>query len=130
MQKIMEKEPGKASILGLWGNPFSAASVISNRITKSHRDTFSRFEYMDILTSVGNFKDVYLHLESLGLWMELSPGCIVALCGKTLLHEVGTGEGDRVCLAWYMRNNVHASLDVSSASWMSWQTYENFVSST
>ena len=125
--KITQADADKRPVFDLWGNPFSAGSVISNRGTKSHRDKGSRFEYMDILTSVGEFEEWYMHLESLGIGMELVPRSLVALCGATLLHQVDPGEGDRVCFAWYMRNSVLASYDITAAPWMNVDTYERFV---
>ena len=82
---------------------------------------------MDILTSIGDFRNTYFFLESLGFGMELTPGSVVALCSMTLLHEVNRGEGDRVCLAWYMRGKVHASLDASPGRWTNWDEYKPYV---
>ena len=127
IQKIMAKDPSKTTFLESWGNPFSAASVISNQEMESHWDSHSRYEYMDILTSVGSFRNMYVNFEGLGFGMELTPGCLVALCGMTLLHEVSWEKGDWVCFAWYMRGKVHASLDASPASWMKWDEYKSYV---
>jgi hypothetical protein len=48
---------------------------------------------------------------------------MVALLGKMLRHGVSDCEGDRVCIAQYMRDNVHSRMGVKSPGWMNLDMY-------
>lgn len=126
--KIAQRYPDLKPQLDQWGCPFTAVSVISNRVTPAHRDSKSRKQYFDILTSVGTFNKVKIKFEGLGYEVEMEPGGVCGLLGHVVNHEVPDwGPGDRVCVAWYMRSSVHASMDVFPADWMAQDRYRDVV---
>ena len=101
-----------------WTSAFSAWQVISNRITRAHRDIGAAPMVYDLLTCAGTYKSSLLHVQDLGARFHYTPGTVVALCGKVLLHEVKDWQGgERVCIAHYMRSAVHDRLRVSRPGW-------------
>jgi len=116
---------GPQDILCRWASVFNGVSVISNRITLPHRDTGSRFNWYDILATSGRYEGCTLELLSLGISLEYSTGSVVGILGKVLMHEVRTFEGDRVCYAYFMRNNVHEWARVPGSDWMYTKYYKS-----
>ena len=76
-----------------------------------------------MLVTVGTYNDGVLALPGIGLTFEYLSGAVVALCGKLLRHEVPEVSGNRVCLAYYMRDKVHERLGVAAPGWMSLDEY-------
>lgn len=112
------------NILTRWASVFSGVAVISNRITRSHRDVSSRDSWYDILATLGSYRDCMLNLPGLGISLEYGPGTVVGIAGKVLEHEVPSFDGDRVCYAYFMRNNVHSWAKVPCSDWMKTSYYE------
>jgi hypothetical protein len=106
------------NVLSRWSSVFNGMSVISNRETPAHRDNNSRAEWYDILATIGPYKEAVLDLSNIGLRLQYNSGTLVHLGGRLLRHGVHRTEGDRVCLAFYMRDNVHERVGVRAASWM------------
>lgn len=102
-----------------WQSIYSGISVISNRITPSHRDSSGRPEWYDTLASYCDGGSTpYLLIKDLGLKLEYSSGTVAAFCGTVLEHEVKSwGRGDRVCYAHFMREKVRERLKVPPAGW-------------
>jgi len=101
-----------------WTSAFSAWQVISNRITPAHRDKGAAPMVYDLLTCAGTYKDSFLHVHDLGARFHYTPGTVVALCGRVLLHEVKDWQGgDRICIAHYMRDTVHDRVRVPRPTW-------------
>jgi hypothetical protein len=90
-----------------WASVFCALSVISNRETPLHRDALSRMQWFDILTSVGRYSDARMSLPSIEIDLRYDPGVMVGMSGRAVRHGVHKVDGDRICWAWYMRDNVH-----------------------
>ena len=111
-------------ILIQWASVFSGVAVISNCITKPHQDLSSRVNSYDILASSGSYRDCILKLLGLGISLEYGPGTVVGMAGKVLEHEVPSFEGDRVCYAYFMRDNVHEWAKVPCCDWMKTDYYE------
>lgn len=110
--------------LKFWTSPFSGISVISNRETPVHRDVNGRHPWYDILATFGQYSKGHLELPGLGYRLQYNPGTVVALAGKVVRHGVPRVQGNRVCMAYYMRNKVHEWLGVRSASWMNREIYQ------
>ena len=83
-----------------------------------HRDNSSRPECFDMLLTLGNYDDGEIVFPNLGVWLRYNPGTLVALSGKLIQHGVEEVDGDRVCLAFYMKDNVHERLNVPPTAWM------------
>jgi hypothetical protein len=59
-----------------------------------------------------------LELPGLGVSLEYSPGTVVGLLGMVLEHVVPMVKGDRVCYAYFMRDNVYDWAKVLYKDWM------------
>ena len=90
-------------ILSRWASIFSGVSVISNHNTPVHRDGNSRWNWYEILATLGSYRDCSLELPGVGISLEYSPGMVVGLLGNMLEHKVGDFERDRACYAYFMR---------------------------
>jgi len=101
-----------------WTSVFSALQVIVNRKTPGHRDQGAAPMVYDLLTCAGTYTHSVLQVRDLGARFYYNPGTVIALCGKVLLHEVKNWEGgERICIAHYMRDNVHQCLGLRRPFW-------------
>lgn len=110
-------------VLHNWSSPFSGYSLISNRITPAHRDTSAQPEAYDLLGTFGDYANGSLEFPGLRMTLDYPPGSLVALCGKIIQHAVPEVTGNRVCIAHYMRRNVHERLQVPPVRWMMLDSY-------
>lgn len=105
-------------VLAIWGSVFSALSVVSNRETPLHRDPSSAVQWCDILATVGDYTGATLELPGIGIGFDYRPGTVMAFSGRLLQHGVSKVKGDRLCLAYYMRDGVHERLGLEAPGWM------------
>jgi hypothetical protein len=110
--------------LSRWASAFSGVAVLSNRRTPNHRDGFSRKQWYDILVTLGTYDSCQLTLEGLGVDLDYGPGTVVGLSGMVLQHGVPDFKGERVCYAYFMRNDVHEWAKVPSNNWMNTKHYD------
>jgi len=124
--KCLRDTPGTGAegILYRWASVFSGVAVISNRITEPHRDGSSRDNWYDILVTLGGYQSCNLELPGLGISLGYGPGTVVGVSGKVLEHAVPEFEGDRVCYAYFMRDNVHDWANVPCSDWMKTSYYD------
>lgn len=108
-----EADRDMASALSIWGSVYSSMSVMVNRATPYHTDMNGRQSWLDMLLTVGDYKPLDFVIPSLELRLRYNPGTVVALSGSALEHGVGNADGNRACLAYYMRENVHRSVGIS-----------------
>ncbi|KIM51973.1 hypothetical protein SCLCIDRAFT_142184, partial [Scleroderma citrinum Foug A] len=113
-----QNDKGMDDTLDIWSTVYTNISMITNWGTPLHRDPHSQSNWYDILVSVGEYKDCYLNIPTLGLKLEYSPGTIVAFSGCLLRHGVNKVDGHRCCFAYYMRDNIHNFLCVPATEWM------------
>jgi hypothetical protein len=105
-------------VLRLWMTPFSAYSLISNCTTPLHRDNHSQGPWYDCLTTIGEYgPGGRLKLANLGLELDYPSGTMVYLLGRLVRHGTSGFTGNRVCIAQYMRDNVHERMGVRSTDW-------------
>jgi len=116
MVKLAEMEE-EDDLINSWTSVFNGCQVISNRETPIHRDNYSCFSWYDLLCSVGAYPGADLELTNVGLTFQYNTGVIFALCGRILRHGVSATEGDRMCLSYYMRENVQHRLGSTPAGW-------------
>lgn len=102
--------------LEIWSVPFTGLSVISNRSTPLHRDFNSRKEWLDLLVALGHYDRGVMRLPGLGLELAYNPGTVVRIAGRVIQHGVECN-GERACLAYYMRDKVHERLGLRVPSW-------------
>jgi Oxygenase domain of the 2OGFeDO superfamily len=121
--ELSKEGPEVLEVLGRWSSPFSGYSIISNRNTPLHRDTSAPPECYDLLATFGNYTNGTMKLPGVGVTLDYPPGSLVALCGKVIPHAVPEVNGNRVCIAHYMRKNVHERLQVPPVGWMTLDSY-------
>ena len=125
--RLMGSDANLEDVVKLWYSIFNGAQVISNRETPVHRDNNSRSEWYDLLTTVGPYQEAILELPGVGLRFQYHSGTVVGLCGRVLSHGVSDADGERICLAYYMRENVQARLGTEFADWNRWDSYKNLA---
>lgn len=121
----MGMRPDLAEVLRLWYSVFNGVQVISNRETPVHRDHNSRWEWYDLLTTVGPYTKAILEFPGVGLRFWYGSGTVLGFCGRVIRHGVSEADGDRICVAYYMRENVQARLETKYADWSKWDIYRN-----
>lgn len=110
--------------LDRWGSAFTGVAVISNRVTPDHRDGGSRKQWYDILVTLGPYRDCKLKFAGLGVNLDYGPGTVIGLSGMVLQHAVPEFQGERLCYAYFMKDNVHEWAGVSGYTWMNISHYE------
>ena len=120
MLQSLRNSDNTEAVAGNWQSVYTGISIISNRRTPSHRDSKGRPEWYDTLVSYsGPGARPLLSIKDLGLHLKYSSGTVVGLCGTILEHQVSSwGQGDRVCLAHFMRESVRERLGVAAAGWV------------
>lgn len=126
----VEKHPGTVKegdamldILKFLTTLFSAYSIISNHMMPFHHYNYSQPQPYDIMAIVGCYPGACLVFGNLDLEMQYDSGTMIALLGKLLRHGVTPSDGNRVCIAFYMRDNVHERMGVESPGWMTVSRY-------
>lgn len=99
-------------------------SVMVNRATPCHRDVNGRNNWMDLLVTLGEYSLGRLELPGLGIRLVYDPRTVVGILGKVISHGVGEVNGDRTCMAYYMRDGVHERLGLPPGSWMNVSHYQ------
>jgi len=117
-------EIGAEDVLSRWASVFSGVSVISNRNSPLHRDWNSRSHWYDMVATLGSYQNCKLELPGVGISLEYGPGTVVGLAGNVLQHAVRRFDGDRVCYAYFMRDNVHAWAKIPARNWMHTDCYK------
>ena len=90
-----------------WSSSYHCLQLISNQETPHHRDSMGYELGLDLLASFGNYRTAYLSIPTLGLDCSYGPGTLTALLGKVLVHGVARTDGERFCLAHFLRPNVY-----------------------
>jgi len=120
---VCKESEALVQILQLWYCPFSAVSVISNRSTLLHRDTGGRPQWLDFLIVIGDYQHGRFEVPGLGLTFKYNPGTALAFSGKIFRHGAHC-DGDRACIAFYMRDNVLERLGLPVGSWLNGSQYD------
>jgi|ERR1700728_3234898 hypothetical protein len=124
LRRLRERESTK-DIASKWQSVCSGIAIVCNRLTPAHRDSKGRPEWYDTLLNYsGTGGKPLLSINDIGLNLEYSSGTVVGFCGSVFEHEVKSwGDGDRVCYAHYMRENVRERLNVPAAGWVTTEMY-------
>ena len=116
--------PGVTNALAHWQLPFNALTCIFNRCTPPHRDSAGHPRMLDLLFNVGSHQENSLmKLAGLGLSFRYRSGSTLAFSGLFFRHEAIIQQGNRICIAYYMRRNVWERSKVDRPGWMSWSTF-------
>jgi hypothetical protein len=98
--------------------PFSVYGLISNCTTPFHQDNNSQGQWYDCLTTIREYeKGARFKLKNLGLELDYPSGTMVFLRGKIVRHGTSEINGNWVCIAQYMRDNVHERMRIRSPEW-------------
>ena len=76
------------SVLPIWPSIYNVALVIVNQASPVHLDIEGRSEWLDLLTTVGEYWDLDLTLPTIGLRLQYDLGTVVALSGQLMHHGV------------------------------------------
>jgi hypothetical protein len=106
-----------ALLLQGWATVYSGASVMVNRSSPWHRDINSCPQWFDLLASIGDYCGINIDLPTIGASLPYGPRTVIAFCGKLICHWVLAGSGNRMCLAFYMWDNVHEAFQVNRSDW-------------
>lgn len=113
---VVSKAETLPMILQNWSAPFTGLSLMNNRRTPAHRDNGGGYRWMDLLITVGKYKRGLLDLPGLGIKVLYSAGTAVAVTGRIVRHAA-SAEGERLCVAYYMRENVVQKLCLGDPNW-------------
>jgi hypothetical protein len=92
----------------VWTSIYTGLSIIVNRQTPRHRDVGGALCHPDLLLSAGDHSGSKFLIPDISLTLEYNPGTVVILAGRVLSHAVpGPWEGNRICIAQYMKDKVH-----------------------
>lgn len=103
--------------LNSWYSLFNGVQIISNRETPIHRDNGTELPWLDMLTTLGPYRQAKFHLPGAGVTLQYLSGTVIGLCGRLLRHGVSDIDGERICVAYYMRSNVQRRVDTKPAQW-------------
>ena len=108
------REPAQfIHVLTTWCLPFTGVFIISNRETTYHRDIGGSPAWYDMLATMADYPHARFHLPSLNATFSYRAGTMIAIAGKLIPHSVdATEEGDRVCFAWFMRDDPRKYLNL------------------
>lgn len=106
-----------ATALAYWITPFSGISVIANRSTPVHRDMSTRKNWYDLLVTLGPYSFLSMKLPGLGVEVSYESGTIVGILGRIVPHSVEEASGERVCVSYFMRDNVLDLLGLPGGPW-------------
>ena len=113
MKMILEKpdmvKEGKETwdILRYWTTPFTGYALISNCITPLHRDNNSQGPWFNFLMTIREYMPrCMMKLDNIDMELEYDSGTMVAVLGKIVWHGTLDVDGNRICIAQYMRDNV------------------------
>ena len=104
-------------LLEIWTSPCVGMSLMSNRDSPLHRDNGASYTSMDLLASVGTYSVGRLHLPGLGLECSYNSGTVIALAGRIIQHGA-MSDPERLCISFYLRENVLKELRVSQPDWV------------
>jgi hypothetical protein len=112
-----------------WPSQTTAIGVIVNRKTLFHRDRGGNPSMYDILVAAGTYRSSLMELPDIDATLQYNPGTVIAICGKVLRHGVRNWEGgERICYAFYCRDNIHHRLNLPRTDWPHLEWYQKYFS--
>ncbi|KAG1742094.1 hypothetical protein EDD22DRAFT_851636 [Suillus occidentalis] len=100
-----------------WPSVFTALAIVCNRRSPMHRDPLSRPQWFDAMTTFGNYGVATIKMPNLGIESVYPAGSMVAGSGQIIRHGLEMADGDRTAWVWYMRDDVHAFVDIPRADY-------------
>ncbi len=124
MEKLASREDFGELVM-YWQSVYNGCQVISNQDTPIHHDNNSQAEWYDTLVTIGPYAGAEIELPGVGLQFAYETRTVFLLCGHILCHGVSEGQGDRVCIAYYMQENIQHRLDAKPVVWSSTDFYKS-----
>jgi len=115
--ELIAKGEDLLQILRYWTSPYTTVSLISNRNSPLHRDNGGGYASMDLLISVGEYKDGWFQVPGLGYNVFYNSGTAIAIAGRVVVHGA-RAEGERLVWAQYLKENILGELDVHEPDWI------------
>ena len=115
----LRRFPDIADITRHWASAFTAFQVINNRTSPPHTDRGTSYGALDVLTAIGDFKGGHIHTPNLPVDFAQEPGCVLALATRVIPHGVQPYEGNRISIAWFMKDDVMSWAQLPQTTWMS-----------
>ena len=110
--------PDIADVVDVWPLPFNAMTCVFNRRAPPHLDTQGHPRMMDLLVNVGSRQEgAQMPVPTVGMTFRYRSGTGLSFSGRLCEHSMEVGEGDRCCLAYYMRGQVMRSVGVPIPGW-------------
>jgi len=97
-----------------WPSPFTCIELLVNRSTGLHHDTGGSWTMHDVLASFGSGHDAVFHIHELGADICFPPGSLIMLLSKMFQHSADWTIGERICVAHFMKDQVHDRVGVAS----------------
>lgn len=114
IRNILAEGTRASEVMRLWPTSFNSVQFIINRLSLLHRDKNTRAGWVDLLLTLGTYgQKALLELHNLGVSVPYDSGTIAVLCSRVIRHGVARVEGDRLCYALYMVENVHTHFGMS-----------------
>jgi hypothetical protein len=115
-EKVKKREV-LPDLLNIWTSPSLAMSLMSNRDSPYHHDNGGSYASMDMLVSVGNYKEGKFQAPGLGMEFSYSSGTVITVAGRVIRHGATT-DAERLCMSLYQKENIFLALDVSEPDWV------------
>ena len=115
------KRENLKELLEVWTSLCIAGSLINKRNTPLHRDNGASYSAMDTLTLVGPFQYGRFMVPNLGYQFMFGTSTMFGILGRIVPHAA-EASGERLCLAYYLRDNILSTLGVEEPPWMPFQT--------
>lgn len=113
---FVKKAERLPTVLEHWCIPFSALSIVCNRITPFHRDNGGSHEWMDVLLAAGDYENGRFEASTVGIRCEYQPGTLIGLTGRVLRHGADCPP-NRACIAMYNIGAVLKAAGISDVGW-------------
>ena len=88
-----------------WSSPFTGFALIANRESALHRDKNGGKLLLDLLAAFGRYTGGRLDVPLLGRF-AYNPGTGFVLPGHLFQHGASKTEGERICMANFIRPNI------------------------
>lgn len=107
MEKLFADHSPSRAVMAHWPSCYSAVQIIANREAVRHRDVSAAPGWLDLLLTLGSYRETaVMELWNLGASVPYDSGSIVLLSARLIVHGVPKVPTDRVCLAFYMDEQV------------------------
>lgn len=114
----IEKAEFLGELLQVWSSPFNVISVMNNRDSPLHRDNGGGYSTMDLLLSVGEYRNCRFSVPGVGAELWNRTGTVIALAGRVVRHGA-SADGERLCVAHYTRETVCQAFQIPEPNFTS-----------